>query len=170
MTHDGEDLVRWIEESTKRASERALKKYMVGSSLAFVLLLGGLAFAGNAWIEELQSGLHGACDRVNVLRAQSNLSDSVSFTILSSAAQRETRLVKGDPKNASTHQRSADVLAGEAKRLTVTRMTDCDRAVSDPDSYSTPSAGPIGDPLTGERNEEVEEILLESEAMIRNDG
>jgi hypothetical protein len=167
MTQDESvELIEWIEEGQRRAANRVLRKAAVG----FAILLFGLLFAGNAWKNQLHDGLKGSCSRVNVLRAQSNGSDLVSFRILSISAQREAILAKKDKANAATHSKSAKGLASEAQRLTVTRLTDCEEAVNDPDHYSTPVAGPIGDPKTGELSEGVKQTLIDSEKLLRKES
>jgi hypothetical protein len=173
MSHDEKvELLGWIEDSTRRAANESLRRFRNQALIAFVVLLGGLAFAGKAWIGELQDGLRGSCDRVNVLRAQSNLSDSVSFNILSSSGIREKALAKSSPTKGErkTHNDSAEALFREADKLTVTVLTNCERAVDEADKYKTPVAGPIGEPRTGEFTEGVQHVLDDSIDYLRTHG
>lgn len=168
MTHDQ---LAWIEESQRRGVKKALKKQARVAAVGFVLLFGGLFVAGKAWTDTLHDGLVGSCDRVNVLRAQSNGSDLVSFRILSLSGQREASLAEGSKDSESkTHSDSAKALFGQAKLLTVTQLTDCERAVDHPKSYDTPIAGPIGDPATGELNQGVKRALDASAALLKQEA
>lgn len=161
MSHRPEELLAWIGESCRRAANHALRRYAIGATLAFLLLLGGISLAGKAWLSELESGLKGSCDRVNVLRAQSNLSDTVSFMVLSDATK-EARRVGREEK--------ADSFALQAGSLTVTELTDCDVAVGNPEDYVTPIAGPIGDPGTGKLSPGVKEIIDASARLIEREA
>lgn len=161
-----EEQLEWISDSTERAAKRALRRYVRRSAAGFVVVIVGLAFAGNAYLHELEHGLTRTCERVNLLRAQSNTSDAVSFQILSISAQREAKLAKTEPINRKTHKQSADVLAQQALNLTVTGFTDCEQAVGAPDSYAQPIANPIGEPTTGKLNTGVSTILRRSHALL----
>lgn len=166
MSQMTQEQLEWIEETTHRAARKALKKQALGAAVGFLVLFGGGAVAGRAYLHTLHQGLVGSCARVNVLRAQSNLSDTVSFQILSISGRREAALVKLDPHAAGQHHKSALALFTEAKKLTITKPTNCEQAVGDPDHYSTPIAGPIGDPTTGKMNPGVMRAIRDSQNLL----
>jgi hypothetical protein len=110
----------------------------------------------------------GSCNRVNVLRAQSNLSDTVSWKILSDAGQRELSLAVTDvPETRKAHVKSAATLLEQASTLTATGMTDCAQAVEDPLGYKQPLARPIGDPRTGKVSPRAQAVLDSSHDVIQ---
>lgn len=122
--------------------------------------------------ERQRRAAYSTCERVNLLRAQSNLSDNVIFEILSISAQQQAKLAKAEPKTREIHQKAADLLASEAKKVTVTALTDCDRAIGDPLRYRLSLPRPIGDPMTGELYPEVQAAVDASRRIIakRNYG
>lgn len=115
----------------------------------------------------LRAGLISSCQRVNILRAQSNMSDLVSFRILSLSAQREMKLSKGDPKNKRIHRNNATSLRIEAQRLTITALTECEPAVDDAKAYKFPIASSIGNVETGTVDPIVQLIVKDSERLLR---
>lgn len=169
----------------RHEADSRLKRYMRSSLAGFVVLAAGLALAihGNAEVaheakqasaaaattKSLKSAAFSECKRVNILRAQSNVSNDVSFVILSASAQRELTLAKKPPSSA-VHRRSGLVLASQAARLKVTRLTDCARAVNQATDYKFPLAGPIGDALTGKQHKGVKDILVESERVVNKNS
>lgn len=164
--HLTEQQLEWISEQTRRAAGRAVRKWARGAVVGFLILCvgSGVAISRTAGIDDLNARSHQVCERLNIVRAQSNVSDSVSFNILSQSARREDVLADLDT-NRGIHRESATTLAREAGRLTVTDLTDCD-AAQHPD-YDYPVAGPVGDPTTGELNVGVATIVAESEALLR---
>lgn len=145
--------------------------------VGYIILAIGVGYAihssHNSAISEGLRTIHSAniqsCQRVNVLRAQSNLSDSVSFTILSISARREFALAHKDlPKTRQTHLKSAKLLSVQARKLNVTKLTNCNLAVNHPQAYRYPLAGPLGNPLNGKLYPQIREILQDSEHYVRN--
>ncbi len=169
-----EDQLAWISDQTEHAAHsavnRSLRKWAFGAGIAYVLILVALFLALKDGQNNLKDGLTGSCDRVNVLRAQSNGSDLVSFKILSLSGQREAALAKTDTENAKTHLDSAKGLWEQARNLNVTKLTDCDQAVKHPDKYVAPVAGPIGAPETGETWPGVQKLLDQSQDYLRSHG
>jgi hypothetical protein len=149
-------------------TRRELRKYVRGATIGFLVMLSSVGYALSTKPDygTLRSGLVSSCNRVNVLRAQSNLSDTVSFKILASATQRERALVKGDPENAKIHRRNAVELGAQLEQLAITKLTDCGPAVNDPNHYVYPIAVPIGDPDTGKLKPGVEKIVAQSRARL----
>lgn len=165
MTQEQLELVG---RETGHAAGKVLKKYVAGALVAYIVLLGGLFGVVKASQDVLHEGLKGSCYRVNVLRAQSNASDVVSFKILSSSAIREAKLAKmGPASERKTHATSAHSLATEARTLTVTGITNCEQAVNDPEHYVTPVAGPIGEPTTGKLNVGVAKTIKDSHQFLK---
>lgn len=176
MSHDGtdrrvtpltDDQLALIAAETERGASKALRGYVRRATAGFLILLIGLVFAGRGYVGALHDGLVGSCDRVNVLRAQSNSSDLVSFHILSISAQREAALAKADNAGTqSAHKRSATLLFDQAGKLTVTGLTDCEKAVGDPSHYAAPVANPIGDPTKNKLNDGVRQIEVDSQRLL----
>jgi hypothetical protein len=132
----------------------------VGAMLAFAIFI-------SQYSQNLHDGLVNSCNRVNALRAQSNLSDSVSFNILSGAAQREFVLAKlSKGKRMRVHRRSGLEFVHEARKLKVTSPTNCNLAVNHPRDYRYPIPHALGDPLTGKLNPDTLPILRASAALI----
>lgn len=158
----------WFSRKFKDQRNRALA--------GFLILLVGVGYALGQTVSEgqLYDAQINACERVNVLRAQSNLSDLVSFNILSVSTQREYALanqIKSNKKAYTTHKSSADLLADQARELRVTKLTDCSKAVNHPKGYHFPLAGPIGEPTTGKLNPDVVHIIAGSQAtVVENKG
>lgn len=168
-----EDQLAFMTEQTRLAASagiaRALKRWAVGATIAYLVLLGGVFIALFGQQQRLQEGLDGSCDRVNVLRAQSNSSDLVSFRILSYSGQREARLARlTTGEEAEAHRSSAQALFLQAQKLTVTALTDCKEAVQHPQTFKTPIAGSIGDPTTGKLNGGIQEIVDDSQSYVRD--
>jgi hypothetical protein len=139
--------------------------------LAFLILSCATAYGintiYNASVENLREGLRGSCQRVNILRAQSNVTDVVSFRILSISGKREFELAKRASGNVqSLREESANLLFGQAAVLTITDLTDCERAIRDPDNYYHPTANPIGNPNTGNLTPVSERILRDSQNLL----
>lgn len=144
-----------------------LRKPVVGYMILAVGILLAVFFYTNTVNEKLREGLASSCQRVNILRAQSNLSDNVSWTILSASAAREKKLAATEPQNRKTHKSSYHILSKQASNLTITPITDCDKAVNEPKSYVVPKAHSIGDKKTLKQRPEVAKILSESKALLR---
>lgn len=146
------------------AMDRAVIGFLV---LVVAFTLGVGAFFRAAY-DRQQAGLVGSCERVNVLRAQSNITDIAVWRAFSSAAQRETRLIRTDPENRSAHRRSAQTIRQTAGDMTATALTNCDRAVNDPDNYTPPGATRIGDVLAGQEQPAIAVIEKQSRARLND--
>lgn len=109
-----------------------------------------------------------SCQRVNLLRAQSNVSNDVSWTVLSVSTQRELALAQKGSQQRSIHKRSAMLLDRQAHRLDVTPLTDCAKAVAVDRShpYFFPGAHEIGNPATGVKDTEAQRTVHASEHFI----
>lgn len=164
-----EDQLAFLTEQTTRAAHRAVQRYIKGALIGFAILAGGTGYAlsTKADTNRLETASYSFCDRLNRERAKTNLSDSVSFNILSLSSRRELALAKEDPSTRSIHAKSSRALAKEARRLGVTPLTNCTDAVGNPANYINPQVGPIGKPLTGEVPAEVRAILTESQKYLK---
>lgn len=153
---------------------KAIRGYIGGVLVAFLILAGGGGYGVYSsdinQTHQLRAAAQGSCQRVNVLRAQSNLSDSVSFVILAQAGIREAALAQQGGKNAQLHAQSAMTFRAQVGRLRITAITDCNQAVDHPLTYRTPAAGPLGNPYTGQLNPHVSGILKQSAALVRHDN
>lgn len=129
------------------------------------MILVGLVIWTHGQNSKLHDGLTGSCRRVNVLRAQSNVSDLAVWRALSGAAQREYTLAHGP--QSKTHKKSAEITVKYAADVAITALTDCNKAVNDPEHYRFPIAGPIGDAKTGKEFPEVAQIERQSKALIK---
>lgn len=110
------------------------------------------------------------CERVNALRGQSNIADIIVWRNFSSAVQREAKLADVGGPGAGTHRDSADEIARNAQRLSITPLTDCKRAIDSPGRYKAPVATPLGDIRTGEEFPAVADIESQSlRAVARAD-
>lgn len=107
------------------------------------------------------------CQRVNVLRAQSNLDSYVIFRVLTLSANRERELTQADIKTAKDSVRSADLLNEQANEVTITHLTNCDLAVNHTSSYTFPIAQPLGNPKTGEISPASQEIINMSRSVVQ---
>lgn len=144
--------------------------------IGYLILTGGIILAlgisNHATQIRLHDGLVGSCVRVNVLRAQSNLSDAVEFNVLSATVKRELILKKTAhiPQTRQAHNLSVKLIAAQANKINLTELTDCNQAVNHPDSYKAPVAGPLGNVKTGKLNPETAGILQRSQVYIRQKG
>lgn len=163
--------IKLISHHTERAARKALKGYVKGALVGFALLAGGMGVAihQTAGIDTLDARSSNACERLNIVQAQSNVSNTVSFVILSNSGQREAALAaQSSIKKAGTakiHSTSAAGLFAQADRLAVTDLTDCGLAAGK--FYAYPLAGPIGQPRTGDLTKGVKQIVWKSERIIR---
>lgn len=154
----------------KETADRRLRKYVRSATAGFLIVLAGAGYGLHTVDQDartrdkaqvarqqalivrqqarLDAAVGGSCKRVNVLRAQSNLSDGVSFVVLT---------MGGDGR-----------FSKEAQQLRVTPLTDCRRAVRTPAFYRTPTAGPLGDPKTGKLRPKVARILRDSAAYLKS--
>lgn len=148
------------------------KQPLVGYAILVVGILLAVYFYSHSVNDNLRDGLLSSCERVNILRAQSNLSDTVSWSVLSSAAEREQALIKKDPDAAPAHRKSADALSNQSNGLTVTGMTDCKAAVSRPRTYNIPQAIYIDDLYTPEAkvSPEAQKVINASRKTLSEDG
>lgn len=181
----------WVTEQTQRAAEKAATQAAVDAAhytvrraargyilLVIVLVLVSGLYTRHAANTEREgrrqavalttNAATGSCNRVNLLRAQSNLSDTVIFKILSESGRRERRLGQTDERaTRPAHRKSAEVLTGEARKVTITDLTNCKKAVQDPLGYDPPQASPLGDASTGELSETVKRVVRRSERLLR---
>src|SRR3954467_3667283 len=89
-----DEQIHFIADTTERATKKAVRSYTRRALIGFlILLLGGIGF-GIAQIQAINGRTERSCERLNIVRAQSNVSDSVSFYILSGSAIREEALAK----------------------------------------------------------------------------
>lgn len=169
-----------VEQIADECASMKLRRYTVRALIGFAILVAGGATATVVTNDQrsdadrvtqtrINRAVRGSCRRVNVLRAQSNLSDKVSYSILVTAGGRETKLAKIGPQ-AELHRRSADQFFSEATNLRVTPLTDCEKAVDHPQDYRTPSAGPIGDPRAGTIDPLVASIIEDSKRLLMREG
>lgn len=170
-----EEQLAFMTEQTRRAASkgvaRGLKRWSIGATIVYLVIFAAVFLGLKDGQDSLREGLQGSCERVNILRAQSNGSDLVSFKILSLSGQREDTLAKATTGAvAQTHRDSRDGLWAQAKNLRVTKITDCSRAVDDPANYKTPVAGPIGNPKTGELSPGVKRVIDTSIAYLKKRG
>lgn len=163
-----------LEQVEKIACESAadvLRRYSAAALVGFLVLVAGLAYAisQTADIDDLDARTVSTCERINILRAQSNVSDAVSFTVISQDASRVLAVAASrGPEYERILRDSAASLRTQAKRLTVTPLTDCNDARSPRFRY--PLSGPIGDPQTGELFPGVKEIVRQSESIKSPSG
>jgi uncharacterized protein HemX len=143
---------------TQHATRKALSAWLRGAAVAFALAIGGTGYAVHEVDrashkadvqaqQRLDQAVWGSCRRLNILRAQSNLSDAVSFRVLTQAAGGRFRHF--------------------ASNLRVTPVTNCEQAVKNPSTYRAPVATPIGDTTTGKLRPEVVRILRDSVAYLK---
>jgi len=163
------------QEVSKRSAKDAVRAFFVRVAIGYAILVGGLVWAisDKPSVDRLNAASTGICNRLNDARAQSNVSDAVSFGILTSSAQRERALARtksADDRDPEIHTRSARALEAQAKRLTVIPLTDCSEAIQDPQGYRNPTAGPIGDVRTGEINPQSARIIEQSERRLSDSG
>lgn len=120
--------------------------------------------------DKLRDGLASSCERVNILRAQSNISDAVSWKTTISILQREQRLAHTDnPATRIAHEKSATSLSNQASLLTVTAITNCDKAVNSPANYNFPNATKISAKNPTDMNPNVPKILSDSKKLLRSE-
>jgi hypothetical protein len=168
-----DEQLAWFEQAQNRAVRAAVRRATRRALAAFIgiVLAGGLGsyVTTNAAFDHSRQVQLTSCQRLNVVRAQSNLDGSVIFNILSSSTQRERALsgAARDHKIRVVHKRAADQLSGQAARATVVGLTNCERAVGDPKRYRPGRATPIGDPETGAVTPEVKQILETSERVVK---
>lgn len=166
-----DEQLRWFENAQARAVRTAVRRVTRRTLAAFVavVLTGGLASAlsTGASFDKVEQGQLTSCQRLNTVRAQSNLDSAVIFDVLSVSARRENALVKGDPKNARAHGKSAKLLIDQARRVTVVSLTDCPGAVKDPKRYKPGVPTTLGNPLKDDTAPEVQDILDESDRAVR---
>lgn len=153
-------------------THQEFRRYVRGSMAAFVVMLASVGYVLSTKPDTgaLRAGLVSSCERVNILRAQSNISDSVSFEILSLSGKREAALGKPGKPDAKLHKDSATLLFGQADKLTITGLTNCKLAVDSARTYKFPVASPIGVPETGDKMPMVDEIIEDSRRLLRLSG
>lgn len=147
-----------------------LRKPVVGYLILTIGILLAVYIYTNSVNDNLRDGLQSSCQRVNILRAQSNLSDAVTWTILASAAKREQSLIYKDKDAAEEHKNSAQSLTNQTDNLTVTGMTDCKSAIERPRTYNVPKAVRIGNVRTIEISPEARKIIKASMIAQHDDG
>lgn len=147
------------------------KKAGAGGIIAYAFLLVGLGWAltDKPSVGRLDAASTAACQSLNDVHAQSNVSNSVIFSDLVSSSRRERALALQNPQDG-THRKSAASLEGQANRLTVIPLRDCHLALKDPTGYRNPTAGPIGDVATGKLNPVATKVVTASEKRLRETG
>lgn len=164
-----EEQIEFFTSQTNRAVKKALRGYVRSALVGFAILLFGVSYAiqGKSNTHELRAGLLSSCARVNILRAQSNTSDSVAFKILALSAIRERELA-GLTHGAEhgTHHRSAVLLTAQASYLTITGLTDCEQAVDHAEDYAFPVANPVGNAVTAQISPLAQTILTDSQKLL----
>lgn len=137
--------------------------------IGYVILVIGLALAlytyTNTRTSELRTASFRSCERLNVVRAQSNLSDIAVWTILSGAYQREVSLSKSDTESREVHKRSASILLMNANRMTIIQLTSCRDAVDHPERVETVLPQAIGNIETGRLYDTSKDIESDSENL-----
>lgn len=131
---------------------RQLLAYIV----VVVGLMAGLFVYSRDQNEKLTSAQLTICDRLNIVRAQSNISDLASWRVLSATIQ-------ANPDRAIR-------FATQANDMTVIPLTNCKRAVSDPGHFPAALPQRIGDPETGELRPQTHEIEAMSRRITRPEG
>lgn len=174
MTEEQVAFFAELQEQAVRRSERRIERKNRNSRRRFLigyLALGlGTVFAANQSANSQHAGLVSSCQRVQILRAQSNISDAVSFRILSISAQRERQLAKTDNRSTrKAHTRSARLLEAQAGQLTITGLTNCPKAVDEATTYKFPVASPVGNPRKGKLSPDAKRILIQSQALLERE-
>lgn len=170
-SHISEELSEFLAAQVDRGVRKGLRRYTSRALIGFLVLFAAALFGfhdvnkraveaerqavarDHLVLRRIDTAVFGSCRRVNILRAQSNLSDSVSFVVLANAGQ-------AAEKNGNTEV--AKIYFMEASKLTVTPLTNCNTAVKTPTIYQLPKPGPIGDPKTGNLSPETDKIVRES--------
>ncbi len=157
-----------VMEPTEPITRFEFRRYVWGCVVAFVVILlsAGYVLSTKADINSLGYVAIANCDRVNILRAQSNLNDLVSFNILSAAAQGEVAEIKRDPRNAAIHRATADRYTEEANTLTFAALTDCPRAIKSPNTAEGQITAQIGNAKTGEIRPDIRVIIRASQKLV----
>lgn len=166
------------EESSRRASRRTWRNSIAGylmilaGAVAFSLLtINALSDSTHSTDAKLRAASVSSCERVNILRAQSNISDAVVFDILSASGRRELALAKTDTEaSRKVHEQSAEIVFRAADKLTVTPLTDCKQAVDDAAIYKFPLAGPIGNARTGKLGPKAQQVVDSSNVLAGQTG
>jgi hypothetical protein len=163
-------LTETASNAARKSATGVLRRYVRAALIGYAVLFAGMGYAihDNINASDLRAGLISSCERVNILRAQSNTSDAVSFRILSISAQREHTLSQSDvAATRRTHSRSFKLLAEQAGQLTLTGLTDCSEAVDHAKNYNFPTAHPVGDPLSGKLSQTTKEIITASRQVLQ---
>ena len=158
------------EREVHRIAGSRARRYVISALIGYMILTGGVVVAGNDADNRIHDGLINACERVNVLRAQSNISDGVSFNTLTAEGKRARQLATapttdGQKIPRATYRRYARRFEANAGRLTVTALTDCEGALKDPKRYNYPLARRLGDVKTGKLDPQARKILDESHKL-----
>jgi hypothetical protein len=131
-------------------------------ALIVVAAIGASFFANRAAIERERVAQIVQCERVQVLRDQTNFLSLADYRVYMAAYDRETKLIKEDPDSAATHRKAALIFYEVAHTLAVTGPTDCKAAVDRPRRYRAPAPEFIYKGGAG-----VEAVKKRSEELVR---
>ena len=155
-----------IQHRRVKGYDSCMNRTLLAYLIAFVGGLLGMYVYTTDKTAAAREGLIASCERVNTLRAQSNITDLSVWRNFSAAVQRETKLAKGP--DGELHQKSADEIAKNAEDIAVTPLTNCSQAVDHPTTYKPPRAGKIGNVRTGRQTLRVEGIELQSKQRVEH--
>lgn len=129
-------------KGTRRKADRQVYR---STAWAYIILTFGLS-AGLFVLEKrdihrTDKAALAACQRVNTLRRDVNLTALTGFRAFYSGAAREEALIKEDkdPSQAKLHRESAKALFKAAATLRYQAFTDCVEAVKHPTKYRQPA-------------------------------
>lgn len=98
----------------------------------------------NAILREERAQIR-TCERVQILRDQTNGLSFIAYDAWAGAAMREKRLAEATKgREHAQHQKSYVGLQTLADKMVITGPTDCSRATSEPDRYEAPAPEFIG--------------------------
>lgn len=135
---------------------------LIAFIVVVVAAVGTSYIANHNAIERERQAQIVQCERVQVLRDQTNGLALADYEIYIAAHEREAKLIKSDPQAAETHRKSSLKFYEIAHTLSVTAPTNCREAVDRPERYRAPA------PVFIYRNgPEVEAIRGRSEDIVR---
>lgn len=79
------------------------------------------------------------CQRLQILRDQTNATMLTAYTIFHATERQENDLAKRDPENAVLHRELALAFRRSSRQLMVTGPTSCREAVDHADRYAAPA-------------------------------
>jgi hypothetical protein len=83
------------------------------------------------------------CERLNVVRHQSNLGHWVQWLTLEQSVTRSRKLADAEPSSRAIRLKGAEESEALAVKLTWTQLTDCTQAVGNPKGYHAPAPQPF---------------------------